>query len=71
MGGRRIVWLLEEEIWCWLGISMSVKVHSKIRIVWGLKPGGEEANVFLAGKNRFVADAVEIWGFFTIRERVE
>lgn len=31
----------------------------------GLKYGGEEAQKFLAGKPRFAADEVEVWGFFS------
>jgi hypothetical protein len=37
----------------------------------GFEPGGEDAKTFVAGKHEFVADIVEIWGFFTIREQVE
>lgn len=37
----------------------------------GFEPGGEDANTFLAGKNQFGADIVEIWGFFTIHERIK
>jgi hypothetical protein len=37
----------------------------------GFEPGGEDANTFLAGKHEFVADVVEIWGFYTVREHAE
>jgi hypothetical protein len=32
----------------------------------GLPPGGEEAKTFLAGVDKFVADQVEVWGFYTV-----
>lgn len=31
----------------------------------GLKQGSEEAKIFMAGEPEFVADIVEVWGFFT------
>jgi hypothetical protein len=33
----------------------------------GLEPGSEEANTYLVGTHEFVAEIVEIWGFFVVR----
>jgi hypothetical protein len=32
----------------------------------GLPPGEEDAKTYLAGAEKFVADQVEVWGFYTV-----